>query len=119
MQYSSISLLCFSKIIMSSISEQPKGCDSCKVFPCMLTFKTCSVWGEAMDSHSFNDGSGCACGEWLCGCLPITLAIDTVACPFFTPVWMIRKIVKYCQLKNNNEQGAPVEGGKQEPHQPV
>ena len=83
---------------MSSISSQPTGCD-CKVYPFMVTAKTCVTWSTGMDSSYFaSDGDSCE--DCLCVCFPFTTVADLVSCPFITPVWLVSKLVNKCKNKN-------------------
>lgn len=96
-------LLCRS--IMSTISEQPKGCD---VYPYKLTMITGEKWCIGMDaSHNSCSEKG-SCDDCLCVCFPFTIAIDTVACPVTTPWWLVSKLVKWCKDKKQSSESVVV-----------
>ena len=85
---------------MSTISEQPKGCD---VHPYQLTKITGEKWIAAMDSGSSKSCSeDCCCYDCLWMCFPVTIVIDTVACPVTTPWWLVTKLVKWCKDKKQS-----------------
>ncbi len=90
----------FCRLIMSTISEQPKGCD---VYPYQLSKITAEKWCIGMDSSSYkNCGQEGSCDDCLWMCLPCTIVLDTAACPVTTSWWLLSKLVKWCKDKKQS-----------------
>ena len=100
---------------MSTISEQPKGCDvdteqpkGCEVYPYQLTHKMCVKCQAGMDvSHkSCNDDGSCDDCLWLC--CPCTFTIDTAFCPVTTTWLAFEALLKWCKGKKQSSENVVV-----------